>query len=70
MNGFERLGNAVVMQAVRDWRSATRTLKRNPGNYEAKRLKEDCEQFFLSQYFNIYTDLDGRALLDKLRKEG
>lgn len=70
MNWVERLGNEVVMQAVKDWRSATRTLKRNPGNYNAKCLKEDCEQFFLSQYFNIYTDLDGRALLDKLRKEG
>ena len=70
MNGYEKLGNAVVMQAVRDWRSATRTLKRNPGNYECKRLKEDCEQFFLSQYFNVFTNLDGRDLLDKLRKEG
>jgi hypothetical protein len=70
MNGYERLGNAVVMQAVRDWRSTTRTLKRNPGNYEAKRLKEDCEQFFLSQDFNVFTALDGKALLDKLRKEG
>ena len=70
MDGLERLGNAVVRQAVRDWRSSTRKLKRNPGNYEAKRLKKDCEQFFLSQYFDMYTDLSGRALLDKLRKEG
>lgn len=70
MNGYERLGNAVVRQAVRDWRSSTRKLKRNPGNYEAKRIKKECEQFFLSQYFDMYTDLDGRALLDKLRKEG
>lgn len=68
MDGLERFGNAVVMQAVRDWRYATRKLKRNPGNYESKRLKKDCEQFFLSQYFDMYTDLDGRALLDKLRK--
>lgn len=68
MDGLERLGNAVVMHAVKDWRSSTRKLKRNPGNYEAKRLKKDCEAFFLSQYFNMYTDLDGRALLDKLRK--
>ena len=70
MNGYEKLGNAVVMQAVRDWRYATRTLKRNSDKYDAKRLKKECEQFFLSQYFNMYTDLDGRALLDKLRKEG
>ena len=70
MNGYEKLCKAVVMQAVRDWRYVTRTLKRNPDKYEAKRHKKDCEQFFLSQYFNMYTDLDGRALLDKLRKEG
>lgn len=68
MNGYERLGNAVVMQAVKNWRSSTRKLKRNPDNYEAKRLKKECEQFFLSQCFNMYTNLDGRALLDKLGK--
>lgn len=69
MDGYERLGNAVVMHAVRGWRFATRKLKRNPDNYEAKRLKKECEQFFLSQDFSMYTDLDGRALLDKLMKE-
>lgn len=68
MNGYEKLGNAVVMQAVKDWRYATRKLKRKPDNYEAKRLKKECEQFFMSQYFNMHTNLDGRALLDKLRK--
>lgn len=68
MNGYERLGNAVVMQAVKNWRSSTRKLKRNPDNYEAKRLKKECEKFFLSQCFNMYTNLDGRALLEMLNR--
>jgi hypothetical protein len=69
MDPYEKLGNAVVLQAVKDWRDAVKRLKKNPKNFEADNMKKDCEKFFLSQHFSIYTDLDGEALLHQLKKE-
>lgn len=62
MDPYERLGNAVVLQAVRDWRAARK--------HHDTRTMHECEEFFLSGRFNLFTGLDGEALLEKLRKEG
>ena len=62
MEPYEALGNAVVLQAVKDWRSAR---KRND-----TRTIHECEAFFLSGRFSLFTDLDGEALLQKLSREG
>ncbi len=69
MDGYQALGNAVVLQAARDWRSAMRTLRKNRRNRAAQQMKDECEEFFLSGYFNLWTQLDGKALLEMLRKE-
>ncbi|MDY6334989.1 MAG: hypothetical protein SPL56_09325 [Lachnospiraceae bacterium] len=69
MDPYERLANAVVKQAVDDWRLAVKKLKRRKRNQEAQRIKEDAEEFFLSERFLCYTSLDGKMLLQKLREE-
>lgn len=69
MDPYKRLANAVVLQAVMDWRNAVKRLKRRKRNSEAKRMKEDAEEFFLSERFLCYTSLDGKTLLQKLREE-
>lgn len=69
MDPYKRLANAVVLQAVMDWRNAVKRLKRRKRNSEAKRMKEDAEEFFLSERFLCYTSLDGKMLLQKLREE-
>lgn len=66
---YENLANAVVLQAVKDWRLAKRKLKRKPRNEDAKLMVKDCEDFFLSEYFRAFTDLDGAALLRRLQEE-
>ena len=53
--GIERLCNAVVMQAVKDYK-----------NYKSKR--EECERFFLSQYFMLLSDLDGKVVVNALKE--
>lgn len=71
--GLEILGNAVVLQAVKDYRRACKTMQNNKplsDKYKnAKYVKEECERFFLSQRFNIFSRADGTAILEILRKE-
>ena len=69
MDPYERLANAVVKQAVDDWRLAVKKLKRRKRNQEAQRIKEDAEEVFLSERFKCFTSLDGKTLLRMLKEE-
>lgn len=53
--GIARLRNAVVMQAVKDYNND-------------KNKREECERFFLSQYFTLFSDLDGEAIVKALKE--
>lgn len=66
---YEALGNAVVLQAVKDYREAVHKLSRGKKNTIAESTKQECERFFQSPYFNVFTQLDGKALLSQLEKE-
>lgn len=66
---YENLANAIVLQAVKDWRSAVRTLKKRPRYDPAKQMRDDCEQFFLSDWFEELTSVDGSIILRKLKQE-
>ena len=69
LSPYEALGNAVVIQAVKDYREAVHKLSRGKKNTNAESTKQECERFFQSPYFNVFTQLDGKALLSQLEKE-
>lgn len=69
LSPYETLGNAVVIQAVKDYRDAVQKLSRGKKNAIAESTKQECERFFQSPYFNVFTQLDGKALLSQLEKE-
>lgn len=69
MDPYQALGNAVVLQAVKDYRDAVKKLSRGKKNEKATQMKAECEKFFKSGYFNVFTELDGKALLSQLEKE-
>lgn len=69
LSPYEALGNAVVLQAVKDYRDAVHKLSRGKKNTNAESTKQECERFFQSPYFNVFTQLDGKALLSQLEKE-
>ena len=48
---YENLANAVILQAVRDYRTALRALRMNPRNKAAQTEKESIERFFRSQWY-------------------
>lgn len=66
---YEDLANAIVLQAVKDYRAALQKLKANKNRYSAKRSKEEVERFFLSGWFSELTELNGAFLMRKIREE-
>ena len=69
MDSYQALGNAVVLQAVKDYRDAVKKLSRGKNNHAAEQTKKECESFFQSGHFNTFTDLDGNMILSKLEQE-
>ena len=68
-DGYSELANAIVMQAVKDWRDSVRKLKKRPRYDPAKQMRDECERFFRSEWFEQLTDVDGRVILRKLKQE-
>ena len=66
---YEKLANAIILSAVKDYRAARRKLKKRPKNEDAKLVVEDCERFFRSDWFKVLTDIDGEALIERLKEE-
>ena len=58
MNPYENLANAIVLQAVKDYRLTD----------DEAELAE-IERFFRSDWFGVLTDLDPDYLIDRLQRE-
>ena len=66
---WENLANAIILQAVKDYREARKKHKKRPKNEDAKLMIADCEAFFRSDWFKALTELDDEMLLQKLQEE-
>lgn len=66
---YEALANAIVLQAVKDYRRALKSYVRNPSNNSARYKKESLERFFLSEWYRLLTHIDGEMLIEKLNQE-
>ena len=69
MDRYEKLANAIILQAVKDYRAALKALTKNSQNIMANRYKDDVERFFRSGWFQNLTSVDGEMLIRKLREE-
>ena len=63
------LANGIILKAVDDYRSARKTLARDPENALAQRQVSQCEKFFLSDWFTVLSSVDGSFVLKKLKAE-
>ena len=68
-NPYEKLANAIVLQAVSDYRAALKKVKKNPKNRDAIDGSLQIEKFFRSEWYQVLTSVDGEYLIDRLRKE-
>jgi hypothetical protein len=69
MDGYEKLANAIVLQAVKDYRFALKRLAKHPRNESALYTKREVERFCRSGLFTMLTDLDPEMLIRKLNEE-
>ena len=66
---YERLANAIVLQAVSDYRVVLKKIKAHPKNREAISEALEIEKFFRSGWYSILTDVDGEYLIRRLQNE-
>ncbi|HBT65809.1 MAG TPA: hypothetical protein DEB10_14215, partial [Ruminococcaceae bacterium] len=66
---YNNLANAIVLQAVKDYRKALRTLSLYPNNRSAQYERRSIEQFFRSAWFGVLTSIDPDMLITKLNAE-
>ena len=70
LSPWQKLANAIVEQAVKDYRMEQARVKANPQNSDhAKAEVRKLERFFRSDWFEVLTDVDGRLVLSRLKKE-
>lgn len=62
LDPYERLANAVIIQAVKDYRREAGTAETNPE-------KAKIIEWIMSRNFSAITDLDPVALVKALKKE-
>lgn len=69
MTGYHVLANAIIIQAVKDYKAAIHTLRNNPESKKAMKEALELEEFFHSGWYETLTSVKADVLLDKLRKE-
>ena len=55
---YEDLANAIIIQAVKDYRGT-----------QSPQVRNEIKCFFKSQWFSILTNVDGDMLIKKLERE-
>ena len=69
ITNYENLAIGIILQAVKDYRMALKSLKANPRNRTAQADKTEIERFFRSQWYSALTDVNGEMLILSLQKE-
>jgi len=69
LDGWEALANAIILQAVEDYREARMRLHNKPSLRKPRSVISEVEQFFHSDWFTWLTSLDGEMLLERLKEE-
>jgi hypothetical protein len=69
ITNYENLANAIILQAVKDYRMAMKCLRANPKNRTARADKDEIDRFFRSQWFTVLTSVDGEMLIRSLNME-
>ena len=66
---YENLANAIIIQAVKDYREALNILRYSPEDKNAIASKAEIERFFRSDWFGLLTKVDPEKLISRLLKE-
>jgi len=69
--GYRKLADAIVLQAVEDYRYAIGVLSTKDMNkemvYAAQNMKRGCEYFFRSQFYGELTSISPDAIMQEVK---
>ena len=68
MTPYQELANAIIEQAVKDYRTALAYHLKHPGNPKYQQHVCEIERFFRSDWYDALTDLDGEYLIREIRR--
>lgn len=68
-DSYTGLANAIILQAVKDYRDALKKLSRGRANKDAEIKKQEILNFFRSDWFGVLTEIDPEMLIRKLDEE-
>ena len=68
-NLYAGIANAIILQAVKDYRDVNKKLLRGKINEEARITKTEVLDFFRSEWFCVLTELDPEVLIQRLDEE-
>lgn len=68
-NGYLLLGQAIIMQAVRDYKTNLAIIRKHPFDEEAGKEITRIEKFFHSGLYGEITNIDPDRLIKELRGE-
>ena len=61
MERYRELANAIIIQAIKDYRKALK--------HDERGRKGEIESVFRSEYFTVLTNISGEMMIQKLRAE-
>ncbi len=69
LDPYQSLANAIIHQAITDYRGADKKLSENPKDSTAQHTHNECLKFFHSRWFGVLTDVRPEILVERLREE-
>ena len=66
---WEDLANAIILQAVDDYRRSRRRVRKRKDQRDAQQRLREVEKFLGSRWYYQLTNVDGKKLLEYLKKE-
>lgn len=66
---YENLANAIILQAVKDYREVLQRWELHPDKKAYIDEKKELERFFHSNWFSTLTNIDPEVLISKLIQE-
>ena len=67
MNPYQLLANAIIAQAALDYREVLLAWSKDTANVNIIIEKKDLEEFFLSGWFGVLSDLNGEVLMKDIQ---
>lgn len=66
---YLNLANAIIIQAVDDYRRCLKKLNKKPYHQNALKEKHEIERFFRSEWYSCLTDVNPEKLIKNLNDE-